>query len=427
MKKRTVQILAAALMVFAMAAVSAQNKKAVTLTFGTHQSGLPISGIVQQLGADFEKETGIKIDFQIVPDAQWRDLLKAKIQAGEAPDIFCADADPLSLYDRVRPDTNCIDLTSQEFVKRMDASVLPAVSYQKKVYGITFPGAKIWVYFYNKEIFAKLGLKIPTTYAEFKAVSAKIQASGVVPVYEALQNGWHQVLPLFETGPLYQAAIPDLYNKLNANTYNIKSIPQLKTVITQIKEFADLGYYGKDFMSNSIEGDYKAIADGKAAMVLEGIGWGAQLENDFPAMKGKVGIFIMPWADNQIIGINPSSNAYFGNAKSKNQKEILQFFAFLARHDNLQKRLDGDPGSLALCWSEIKDKYPVEYSTYLGKHKSGTVMQAAVKYVDSQWMDVGKDLEAMYAGSLTVDQVLQTIADRRDQQAKLQKDTAWKK
>ncbi len=426
MNKRIVRILALGLMVSLAAGFSAQDKKAVTLTFGTHQSGLPTSGIVQQLGLDFEKETGIKIDFQIVPDAQWRDLLKAKIQAGEAPDIFCADADPLSLYERVRPDTNCVDLTSQEFVKRMDASVLPAISYQKKVYGITFPGAKIWVFFYNKDIFAKLGLKPPTTYAEFKAISAKIQKANIVPVYEALQNGWHQVLPLFENGPLYQVGNPDLYAKLNANTYSIKSVPPLKTVITQIKEFADLGYYGKDFMSNSVEGDVKALVDGKAAMVLEGIGWGSQLEADYPAMKGKLGIFIMPWADNQIIGINPASNAYFANSKGKYQKEALQFFAFLARHDNLAKRLAGDPGSLAICWPEIPSKYPAEYSAYIAKHKTGTVMQAAVKYIDSQWMDVGKDLEAMYSGALTVDQVLQTIADRRDEQAKLQKDSAWK-
>ena len=134
----------------------------------------------------------------------------------------------------------------------------------------------------------------------------------------------------------------------------------------------------------------------------------------------------MPWGDNRIVGINPASNAYFGNAKSKHQKEILQFFAFLARHDNLQKRSDGDPQALSMCWPEIASKYPKEYSDYLAKLKRGTVMQAAVKYVDSQWMDVGKDLEAMYAGASSVDQVLQTISQRRDEQARLQKDPAWK-
>lgn len=54
------------------------GKKSVTLTFGSHQSGLPTSGIVQDLAKEFEAETGIKIDFQI-SDAQWRDLIKVKL------------------------------------------------------------------------------------------------------------------------------------------------------------------------------------------------------------------------------------------------------------------------------------------------------------------------------------------------------------
>ncbi len=47
---------------------------------------------------NLKAETGIKIDFQITPDDQWRDLLKTKLDSGEAYDIMCVDADPLSLY-----------------------------------------------------------------------------------------------------------------------------------------------------------------------------------------------------------------------------------------------------------------------------------------------------------------------------------------
>lgn len=43
---------------------SSGSGDSVTLTFGSHQSGLPTSGVVQDLAKDFEKETGIKIDFQ---------------------------------------------------------------------------------------------------------------------------------------------------------------------------------------------------------------------------------------------------------------------------------------------------------------------------------------------------------------------------
>lgn len=67
------------------------SAKKVTLTFGSHQSGLPTTGTVQELAKDFEKETGIKVDFQISPDAQWKDLVRVKLNSGEAPDILCID------------------------------------------------------------------------------------------------------------------------------------------------------------------------------------------------------------------------------------------------------------------------------------------------------------------------------------------------
>lgn len=399
--------------------------KPTVITFGSHQSGLPSSGIVQELAEDYEKETGIKIEFQIVPDAQWRELLKVKLNGGEAPDIFCADADPFSLYDRIRPDINCVDVTNEEFTGRMDKSVLPGISSDGKVYGITFPGPKIWYYFYNKDIFNKLNIEAPTNYAEFKAISQKIKDSGVTPVYEGLQNGWHQVLPLFETGPFYLELEPGLYENLNSNKQDIRELAKLEEIITQLKEFADLGYYGEDYMSNSVEGDFEAIVNGEAAMVLEGYGWGQQLILDYPEMDGKLGFFVMPWGDNQTIGINPGSNAYFANKRSKNAQAALDFFAFLARPENLEKRLAGDPQALNICWPEASSKMPPEYSAYYDSLKKGNVMQYGVKYIDTQWMDVGQDLEAMYVGAMTPADVMDSISKRRKEQATIQKDPDW--
>lgn len=400
----------------------------VTLTFGSHQSGLPTSGVVQELAKEYEKETGVKIDFQISPDAQWRDLLKVKLDSGEAPDIFCADADPLNLVTRVNPEKYVVDVTNEEWVKRMDKNVLPSISYKDKVYGITFPGKKMYFYVYNKEIFDKLGLKVPTNYAEFKNVCQKIKDSGVIPIYEGTQNGWHQVLPLFETGAMYQQKHPDLYNKLNKNEVDLDSIPELQTIISQLKECADLGFYGDNYLSNSVENAKEAIAKGKAAMFISESAWRNEVKADFPDFDiNKLGIFVMPWGDNQAIGVNPASNAYFINKNGKHVEEAKKFFDFLAKPENLQKRLDGQPGLSELCWPEIKSKYSKEDQAYIDSLQKGMVVQAGVKYIDSQWMDVGKDLEAMYTGSLTPKQVLETIMNRRKEQAQLQKDPDWNK
>lgn len=407
---------------------STEGKKQVTLTFGSHQSGLPTSGIVQELAKDFESETGIKIDFQISPDAQWRDLIKVKLDSGEAPDIICVDT-PIGLASSLHMDQYCPELTDQPWVSRIEKTTLASVSVKDKVYGITFPGAKMYFYLYNKDIFKKLGLSVPTTYKEFLSVCQTLKEAGYTPIYEATTNGWHQVLPLFETGGLWLNQDPDMYEKLNENKIDLDGIPSLLNIIKQLDECAKAGYFGDDYLSNAWENAKEAMATERCVMTVAELGFRGQIEKEYPDFKAteKLGAFVMPWGDNQEIGVNPASNAYFINKDSKYIEEAKQFFDFLARPENLQKRLDGQPELSALCWPEITSKYTKEDQAFLDSLKKANVVQTSVNYIDSQWMDVGKDLESMYTGAMTPEEVLKTIMERRIEQAKLQKDPGWVK
>ncbi len=406
---------------------SAGSKKNITLTFGSHQSGLPTSGIVQKIAQDYEAETGVKIDFQIIPDAQWRDLLKVKLDSGEAYDIMNVDADPLSIVSRINPEVNAVDLSDQEWVKRIDPLALAGVSVNNKVYGIQFNGIRKSGMFYNKKMFNDLGLKAPTTYEEFKNVSRKIKDSGVIPIYEAIQNGWHQVLPIAETGSYYTTKYDNLYEKLNKNEMRISDIKEMKLILTQMKEFADSGFYGKNFMSQSVEGAKEAFAKGEVAMFYNDGGWALQTETEFPETKGNIGFFSAPWADNQTISSNPTCNAYFINKNSKYIDDAKNYFNFLAKHENLQKLLDEAGSLVSLCWPEIGSKENPEYVEYYKSLPQGIVIQVGVSYFDPQWMDIGKDIDAMYAGSMTPEQVVNNIEKRRDDLADLAKDPAWNK
>lgn len=405
---------------------SSSGGKGMTLTFGSHQSGLPTSGIVQDLAKEFEEETGIKVDFQISPDAQWRDLIKVKLDSGEAPDIICVDT-PIGLASSIHMDQYCIELTDQDWTSRMEDSARSAVSADDKVYGITFPGAKMYFYLYNKQIFEELDLKVPASYKELKDVCQKIQDAGYTPIYEATTNGWHQVLPLFETGGLWLQDDPDIYDKLNANEVELESIPHLLTIIEQLDECAKAGYFGADYLSNTMENAKGAMASGEYGMIISEMGFRGEVEADYPDFKAteEMGAFVMPWGDNQVIGVNPASNAYFINKESKYTEEAKQFFEFLARPENLQKRLEGQPELNALCWPEVESKYSEEDQAFIDSLEKANVVQTSVNYIDSQWMDVGKDLEAMYTGAMTPEDVVNTIAKRRNEQAELQRDPGW--
>lgn len=401
--------------------------KPVTLTFGSHQSGLPNTGIVQEIAKEFESETGIKIDFQISPDAQWRDLIKVKLDSGEATDIICVDT-PINLASSTKMSQYCSDLTDQAWMSRMTPAAVSAVSENNKSYGITFPGPKMWFFVYNKTIFKNLGLSIPTNYQEFKKLCQTILDSGVTPIYECTTNGWHQVLPLFETGGLYLQSDENIYDELNANKKDLNDIPELLTIIKQVNECAELGYYGNDYLSNAWENAPEAIAKGNCAMTLAELGWKNQVTAEYPNFDSNdLGQFVIPFGDNQVIGVNPASNAYFINKDSKYVKEAKMFFDFLAKKENLEKRFEGQPDLNALCWPEIPNRFKDGENTYIASLEKARVVQTSVNYIDNQWMDIGKDLESMFIGASTPEDVLNIIINRRNNQAKLQRDSGWVK
>lgn len=66
-----------------------------------------------------------------------------------------------------------------------------------------------------------------------------------------------------------------------------------------------------------------------------------------------------------------------------------------------------------------------EFNKYIDSLERGTIMQVGVKYIDPQFMDTGKDIEAMYTGAMTPEEVMENISRRRAEQAELQKDPAW--
>ena len=67
-------------------AASTTAQSDVTLTYMASQDW--ITEAEQALGKKFEEQTGIHIDYQIIPSDQYFNVLQTKLNAGEATDIF---------------------------------------------------------------------------------------------------------------------------------------------------------------------------------------------------------------------------------------------------------------------------------------------------------------------------------------------------
>ena len=127
------------------------------------------------------------------------------------------------------------------------------------------------------------------------------------------------------------------------------------------------------------------------------------------------------------MNVNPAGPTKFIWSGSKHIDQAKQFLNFLAQPDSLQYLVDNDPNSPTLPFPGIKSKLLPFQQTFLdAATKRGVVYQTAVKYVNPQWMDMGKDLVAMFTGTETPQQFLANIDKRRADEAKAASDPNWK-
>jgi raffinose/stachyose/melibiose transport system substrate-binding protein len=415
----------------AVPATEPPAKEPVTITYMASQNWVPEAEIA--LGQKFEEETGIHVDYQIIPSDQYFNVLQTRLNTGEATDIFGGPSGVTDLVVNYNVEANAVDLSDQEWVQREDPLVLAQATVNGKVYGLTLWDivGTTWVVNYNKTIFEENNLSVPTNYEEFKSACQTLEAAGVTPMYEPVAAGWHHVLWFPELGPRYEEVTPGLAEELNTNQATFADNPTMLAVVTQLKELYDLGCFGDNALSDTYEGTPDAMASGQYAMSVYNLTGPQTFNAAHPDVSTDTfGFFVMPLADNQNLNINPAGPTKFIYSGSAHITEAKQYFDFLTRPENLQYLIDNNPGMRTLPFTGLKYNLLPSQQEFLDSFaadKRGTVYQTAVNYVNPQWMDIGKDLTAVFTDELQPPDVLKNIDDRRTQMATTAKDPAWSK
>jgi raffinose/stachyose/melibiose transport system substrate-binding protein len=410
------------------APTAAPAKSNITLTYMASQDW--IFDAEQALGKKFEEQTGIHIDYQIIPSDQYFNVLQAKLNSGEGPDIFGGQSGVTDLKLQYNVEKNAVDLSAEPWAKQEDPLVAAQSTVDGKLYGLTYwdTVGGTWVVNYNKSIFQKYNLSVPTNYAEFKGLCQTLLTNGIQPIFEPISDGWHHVLWFPELGPRYEEVTPGLADQLNVNKATFSGNPTMLADLTELKELYDLGCFGKNALSDVYTDASKVMASGNVAMTVMQISFPQQVEHDYPDVKADTfGFFVMPLADNQLLNLNPAGPTKFIYSGSQHIAEAKQYFDFLTQPENMQYFIDNTPRVMTLPFPGVKSKFTPELQAFMDAHqdKRGTVYQTAVNYVNPQWMDIGKDLVSMFTGSLTPEDVLKNIDQRRTDMAKTAKDPNW--
>ena len=134
---------------------------------------------MNELFAAYEAASGVKIEFKPTNPTDYNATLRTQLEAGTAPDLMYArsyatgaDLYKSGFFAKVN------DLKGLDTAFSLD--YLAPWTADGDVFAVPIQAVNAAVY-YNKDIFAELGLEIPTTFEELLDVAQKLQDAGYVP------------------------------------------------------------------------------------------------------------------------------------------------------------------------------------------------------------------------------------------------------
>ncbi len=387
----------------------------------------------QVLAGRFEEQTGIHIDFQIIPSGQYFDVLKTKLNSGQGIDLFLGQAGKSDMKLQYDAANNAVDLSKESWVSRIDPVVADQSTLDGKLYGAEVwdvVAANYWVMTYNKDIFTKYNLSVPKTFDEFEKVCETLKTNGVTPVYEPISDGWHQVLWFPSVGAQIEALEPGVTAKLNANTATFAGDATMEKALTQLNDLYKKGYFGKNALSDKEADTSKAMSTGTYAMTLSELSRGSQIAAAYPNLKAtSFGYFPIPLLDNQLQPTHPAGPSWMISSKSSHIAEAKKWLDFMMQPENLQWLIDNTPDFQTLPFTGVTAKWDASQADFFKTYTQAKtlVLQDGVAYVNPQWMDMGKWMVNMFTGQKTAADMLKSIDAGRTTLAKAAKDAAWSK
>lgn len=261
-------------------------------------NGTETDAVVQyykQFVQDFNdtNEYGVTVEMQFYENEQYKTKLATLMASNNTPDIFFTWE-----LDYLKPFVNggkVLDLTDRmnaapEFKDKFQEGVLEPLTYDGKLYGVPSQSTFV-VMFYNKEIFEKNQVQVPTTWEDFNSVCQTLKANGEIPLCITAPDAWmpSQFIQQISNG----VGGISWYEDLLAGTgqWNNEAFVQGGTIA---QELIDKGYLQDGFLGMATEEGQQMMSDGKVAMYFMGIWDVSRYAAEDSPIKDKVGAFALP-------------------------------------------------------------------------------------------------------------------------------------
>ena len=257
----------------------------------TGQQQKLIQNVVKRFNSDHKN---MSMSIQFFEADSYKNKLRTAMGAGNPPSLFFGWGGGIlkSYVDAGKVEAIGSSVNTDKFFP----SVMQAVTFNNKVYGVPMLGTQPVIFYYNKSIFNKYGLTPPKTWSELLQIVKTLESKGVTPISLAGQNQWPDLM--YEEYLVGRIGGPKPFQNVVDRKPNAWSDPAFIKANTMIQQLVSMKAFPSNFESLNFNTGQSTqlLTSDKAAMQLMG-SWDYQAilstAPDF-IKKGKLGWFDFP-------------------------------------------------------------------------------------------------------------------------------------
>ncbi|MCW1805142.1 ABC transporter substrate-binding protein [Brachybacterium squillarum] len=377
----------------------------------------PVIEIMTALAEEYAKDhEGFSLKLITTPDRpSYIQKYETLAAANELPELFDTDATPFAA--KLNTAGRMIDVEDLLTELGVIDDFRPAaLDYQRfddgslRMIPLEFG---VEVFWYNKGLFEKAGVEVPTTLDEFVPVCEALAAAGVTPIAVGGQDAWP--LERYVAYQPFRIAGPDYVTELKKGKAAFADEPG-KASATWLSDLGKAGAFQKGFSSVGYADAQALFTSGKAAIYNMGT-W--ELPNlataALPeAMRDQIGFFTLPVTDGSVTGadefVSPSGIGVAINATTYDPL-VRDFLAFVLERYPAEYAKSGLLGPTGIDPVVPEDALPIyqeaiDVAAELGE---ATLMPWDTQLDPSTNSRLQQELVLLVQGDVTAEEFLSTM------------------
>lgn len=321
-----------------------------------------MNGLIKKFN---EENPGIVVEQEYQKDAS--NVIKVKFASGDVPDITTVvEQDYID-------QGKYLDLSNEAFwsrvlpsIKELSTDVKTGKQFRVAT-NVTMAGI-----FYNKKIFEELGLKEALTYEDFKKnlQTIKEKKPDVTPMFIAGRESWTlgHLIEFLPHGMIKAdlgvngSRLAFINNESDKLAFDAPG-GVIETFSGRLLELKKLGLFNDDALTATYDNQKEAFANGKAAIISQGMWVVGDLLKLNPDFANDIGFSPFPAIvdGKKPVVISADDSRYAITSESKHPEEAKKFLEFLLKPENLQaysEFLKSPPSftDVTANWGPLKDQ-----------------------------------------------------------------------